>query len=117
MTGPIWIASERMFTRENGEQLRSSWLTDRFAFLAADAGLPPIRLHGLRHGARAGRATLALTPEVDMKAVQEMVDHSSISVTSDTYSTVLPEAAPTAAEVIAGPIGRRTRTDENTSST
>lgn len=111
--GPMWVESGRVFTRENGEQLRPSWVTDRFAFLAADAGLPPIRLHDLRHGA----ATLALTAGVDMKTVQEMLGHSSITVTSDTYSTVLPEVARNAAEAIAGLVGRRTGTDGHTSGT
>lgn len=109
----MWVESGRVFTRENGEQLRPSWVTGRFAFLAADAGLPPIRLHDLRHGA----TTLALTAGVDVKTVQEMLGHSSITVTSDTYSTVLPEVARNAAEATAGLVGRRTGTDGHTSGT
>ena len=61
------------------------------------AGLPPIRLHDLRHGA----ATLALTAGVDIKIVQEMLGHSSRAITSDTYTTVLPEVARAAAEAAA----------------
>jgi hypothetical protein len=44
------------FTRENGAALHPEYLTRHFERLARDAGLPPIRLHDLRHGA----ATLAL---------------------------------------------------------
>nr|WP_279496216.1 tyrosine-type recombinase/integrase [Actinocrispum wychmicini] len=58
------------------------------------AGLPPIRLRDLRHGA----ATLALAAGVEIKVVQEMLRHSSITVTSDTYTSVLPEVARAAAE-------------------
>jgi hypothetical protein len=64
------------------------------------AGLPPIRLHDLRHGA----ATLALT--ADMKVVQNMLRHSSITVTMDTCTTVLPEVALAAAEATAKIIPR-----------
>jgi integrase len=107
------IDSGRVFTRENGEQLRPSWVTGRFEHLVAEAGLPPIRLHDLRHGA----ATMALTAGVEMKTVQEMLGHSSITVTSDTYSSVAPEVAKNAAEAIAGLINRRTGTDGHTSGT
>ncbi|MGW4115078.1 tyrosine-type recombinase/integrase [Actinosynnema sp. NPDC004786] len=88
----------------------SSFVTDWFAVLAAQAGLPPIRLHDLRHGA----ATLALAAGVEMKTVREMPGHSSITVTSDTYSTVLPEVARNAAEAIAGLVTRRAGTDGRT---
>jgi hypothetical protein len=64
--------------------------------------LPPIRLHDLRHGA----ATLALAAGADMKVVQTMLRHSSITVTMDTYTTVLPEIALAAAEATAKIIPR-----------
>jgi site-specific recombinase XerD len=83
-----------MFTEPDGRALHPSDVTDLFQFLAAQAGLPPIRLHDLRHGA----ATLALAAGVDMKVVQEMLRHSSITVTSDTYTSVLTEVACDAAE-------------------
>jgi integrase len=50
------------------------------------AGLPDIRFHDLRHTC----ATLLLTKGVHPKIVQEMLGHSSISITLDTYSHVLP---------------------------
>jgi integrase len=51
--------------------------------------LPPIGLQGLRHGA----ATIALASRTDLKAIQQMLGHSSIVKTADTYTSVLPEAA------------------------
>lgn len=48
--------------------------------------LPRIRFHDLRHTA----ATLALKEGVHPKVVQEMLGHSQIAVTLDTYSHVLP---------------------------
>jgi integrase len=50
------------------------------------AGLPRIRVHDLRHTA----ATLLLSQGVHPKVVQELLGHSSITLTLDTYSHVLP---------------------------
>jgi Phage integrase family len=69
-------------------------VTGHFQHLTRQAGLPPIRLHDLRHGA----ATLALAAGVEMKVVQAMLRHSLIAVTSDLYTDVLPEVARAAAE-------------------
>jgi site-specific recombinase XerD len=44
-----------------------------------------VRLYGFRHRA----ATIALAAGVDMKVVQEMLRHSSISVTNDLCTSVL----------------------------
>ena len=54
--------------------------------LEKDAGLPRIRFHDLRHSA----ATLLLGMGVEMKIVQELLGHSSISITADIYGHVLP---------------------------
>ena len=53
-----------------------------------------IRLHDLRHGA----ATYMLAQGVSMKVVQEVLGHSQMSITADTYSHVLPELQREAAE-------------------
>ncbi|MDT8912037.1 hypothetical protein [Amycolatopsis sp. PS_44_ISF1] len=44
--------------------------------------------------------TLALAAGADMKVVQNMLRHSSITVTADTYITVLPEVAEATAKII-----------------
>ncbi|MEW1774609.1 tyrosine-type recombinase/integrase [Streptomyces sp. NPDC086777] len=54
-------------------------VTRRFVELGEETGLPPIRLHDLRHGA----ATLAHA--ADLKDIQEMLGHSSVTTTADTY--------------------------------
>ena len=78
-------------------------VTDEFHRLAFEAGLPPIRLHDLRHGA----ATIALAGGVDMKTVQAMLRHSSITITADTYTSVLPEVAKRAAGAAAAVVPRK----------
>ncbi|GGV45390.1 hypothetical protein GCM10010182_82140 [Actinomadura cremea] len=83
-----------VFTTTNGDPLAPVRLTRLFQGLVAEHGLPPIRLHDLRHGA----ATPALAAGVELKVVQDMLGHSSIVLTADTYTSVLPEVAHRAAE-------------------
>jgi hypothetical protein len=86
--------SGHVFTNRNGDPMSPGWLTHIFQRLIAEHGMPPVRLHDLRHGA----ATLALAAGVELRVVQEMLGHSSIVLTADTYTSVLPEVAHTAAE-------------------
>ncbi|MGH3156228.1 MAG: site-specific integrase [Streptosporangiaceae bacterium] len=95
--GAAWTQTGFEFTNPDGSALHPAAVTYTFEQIAYLAGLPPIRLHDLRHGA----ATLALSAGVDIKIVQEMLGHSSRAVTSDTYTTVLPELARAAAEATA----------------
>ncbi|XVQ07249.1 site-specific integrase [Spirillospora sp. CA-255316] len=86
--------SGHVFTNLNGTPISPGRLTHLFQRLIAEHDVPPIRLHDLRHGA----ATLALAAGVELKVVQEMLGHSSIVLTADTYTSVLPKVAHTAAE-------------------
>jgi integrase len=95
--GELWIDTGLVFTMPNGEPLHPADVTGQFHRLAREAGLPPIRLHDLRHGA----ATLALAAGIDRKVVQEMLGHSSEALTADTYTSVLPELQREAADAIA----------------
>jgi hypothetical protein len=95
--GALWPWADLVFTRADGRPLRPEYITRHFQRLARDGGLPPIRLHGLRHGA----ASLALAAGADLKVVQDLLGHSSIVLTADTYITVLPELARQAAEGVA----------------
>jgi hypothetical protein len=74
-----------VFTTPNGEPLNPDFLTRRFRYLVRRSGLPPVRLHDLRHGA----ATLAHAAGADLKTVQEQLGHTSIVLTADTYTSVL----------------------------
>ncbi len=57
-----------------------------FKAILKKAGLPAIRWHDLRHSA----ATLLLSTGCHPKIVQERLGHSTIGITMDTYSHVLP---------------------------
>ncbi|MFJ4964299.1 site-specific integrase [Streptomyces sp. NPDC088729] len=86
--GSACVETGRVFTRENGELLHPANVTRRFIELYEEIGLPPIRFHDLRHGA----ATLARAAGADLKDIQEMLGHSSITITADTYTSLFPEA-------------------------
>ncbi|WP_436888382.1 tyrosine-type recombinase/integrase [Nocardiopsis dassonvillei] len=83
-----------VFTAMRGGPMAPERLSRLFRRLNAASGLPPVRLHDLRHGA----ATLALAAGVELKVVQAMLGHASIVLTADTYASVLPEVAREAAE-------------------
>lgn len=53
--GDTWAGSGFEFTTDTGDLLHPAAVTTAFEMIAYLAGLPPIRLHDLRHGA----ATLA----------------------------------------------------------
>jgi integrase len=53
-----------------------------------------MRIHDLRHTC----ATLLLAQGVHAKVVQEILGHSQISLTMDTYSAVLPSVGRAAAD-------------------
>ncbi|HYT10451.1 MAG TPA: tyrosine-type recombinase/integrase [Mycobacteriales bacterium] len=105
--GAAWHESGLVFTTPTGHPVHPADVTDRFARLAAAAELPPVRLHDLRHGA----ATLTLAAGADMKIVSQLLRHSSITITADTYTSVLPQVARDAAEKTAALVPRaRART-------
>jgi len=85
--GEAWHDTGYVFTTDDGTPLHPDWITRRFRHLVVTSGLPPVRLHDLRHGA----ATLAHAAGADLKTVQEQLGHTSIVLTADTYTSVLLE--------------------------
>ena len=65
--GDTWTDSGHVFTREDGRPVRPLWVTERFRRLTAEASLPPVRLHDLRHGA----ATMLLAAGGDIKVISK----------------------------------------------
>ena len=100
--GEAWVESGRMFTMPDGSFIHPGWLTDYFERLVELSGLPPIRLHDLRHVA----ASLMLAAGVDIKIVSETLGHSDTRITRDIYQSVMPKAARDAAEATAAIVPR-----------
>ncbi|MFD7450416.1 tyrosine-type recombinase/integrase [Kitasatospora sp. NPDC059827] len=84
--GRAWPVTDKVFVREDGSEINPDYLTDRFELLCKKLGLPPVRLHDLRHLA----ATLLLGAGADLKVVQEVLGHATYVLTADTYTSVLP---------------------------
>jgi integrase len=87
-----------VFCREDGRPLRPEYVTRHFQALAMKVGLPAIRLHDLRHT----NASLALAAGIDIKVVSERLGHSTMAVTADLYTHVVPSLGREAAARIAG---------------
>jgi integrase len=83
-----------IFTTSTGRPVSQRNVSRHFHKALEYAGLPKIRFHDLRHTA----ATLLLKENVHPKVVQEMLGHSSIALTLDTYSHVLPGVGKKAAD-------------------
>ena len=94
--GDAWKDTGRIFTEEDGSLLHPGKISDLFERLVAEAGLPPVRLHDLRHGA----ATLMPAASVDIKVVSETLGHSDSRITRDIYQSVLDDLARAATEAV-----------------
>jgi integrase len=85
--GDEWNAWNLVFCTRRGTPVRRDNLHDKhWKPLLKRSGLPDVRFHDLRHTC----ATLLLTKGVHPKIVSEMLGHSSIAITLDTYSHVIP---------------------------
>jgi integrase len=84
--GPDYQDHGLVFAQPDGQPSKPSGLTNGFITLLARAGLPRMRFHDLRHG----HATHILREGVHPKVVSERLGHSTVGITLDTYSHVLP---------------------------
>ena len=75
-----------VFCHSDGSPLDPDLVTQAFERMAKRSGLPRLRLHDLRHT----HASLMLSQGIHPKIVSERLGHSSIGITIDLYSHVLP---------------------------
>jgi integrase len=95
--GDLYEDQGLVFATQRGTLVNPTNLRRRsFAPLLEKAKLPTIRFHDLRHTC----ATLLLSSNVNPKIVSEMLGHSSIAITLDTYSHVLPNMQDSAARAL-----------------
>jgi integrase len=79
-----------------GEPMHPDSLSGGWRRALRHAGLPRVRFHDLRHA----HATLMLQHGIHPKIVSERLGHSSIGITLDTYSHVLPTMQAEAAKAV-----------------
>ena len=94
LLGPAWQHNGLVFCREDGRPIDPTTVSVKLHAVLERTGLPKVRVHDLRHTA----ASLHLARGENPKVVQELLGHSNISLTLDTYSHVIPAMHVAAAE-------------------
>lgn len=85
--GEVWQENGLVFTTRMGTPIEPRNLIRHFKQVLKKAGLPEtIRFHDLRHSC----ATLLIAQGVHPRVVMEILRHSQISTTMNTYAHVLP---------------------------
>ena len=84
-----------------GTPLEPRNVNRRWDELRERAGLHWLRLHDLRHG----RATFMLAAGVPARTIMDVLGHSEIGVTMNTYTHVLMQLREDAADAIDGVLG------------
>lgn len=91
-----WVDTGLVFTTGFGTPFDPRKLLSEFKAHLAAAGLPEIRFHDLRHSS----ATVMLSQGIHPRTVMEILGHSQISTTMNTYAHVLPESRRAAAATL-----------------
>jgi integrase len=81
----LWVDTGLVFTTALGTPQEPRNVNRHFAGVLRAARLPHQRFHDLRHAC----ATLLLAQGQDLKVVQEILGHSSITTTGNVYAHVL----------------------------
>lgn len=89
-----WNPPGLVFTRTDGEPLDGTVVTHDFHRVLDRAGLFQRRFHDLRHSC----ATLLLAQGVPARVVMDVLGHSQIAITMNTYTHVIPELRHDAAQ-------------------
>ena len=102
---------EGFICRDNfGKLLSPEYVTGRFHYVITKHGLRHLRFHDLRHSC----ASLLLTNDVPMKAIQEWLGHSNYSITANLYSHLEYNAKVISAETIARVLDGEAEQQSNT---
>lgn len=87
VAGSRWVDTGLVFTSRHGTPLESGNVLRAFKGLLRKAGVPQMRFHDLRHSC----ATLLVAAGVPPRIVMEILGHSQISLTMNTYTHVSVE--------------------------
>ncbi|MFF8910207.1 site-specific integrase [Streptomyces olivaceoviridis] len=85
--GKAWADTGKVFTAEEGSWLHPDVVSKEFKRIVEAAGLPPINLRDLRHGA----AALVKAGGGDIDDASKKLRHSTIVLTADTYMSLFQE--------------------------
>lgn len=92
--GDAYQDSGRVFTYEDGRQLRPGYPSKVLDTLIGRADLPRLRFHDLRHQF----ASIQLSLGVPITVVSKMMGHANTAITADLYSHLLDDTAKQQAE-------------------
>ena len=87
VAGARWREHGLVFTTPIGTAMDGTAVTKAFHRALDSAGLPQRRFHDLRHSC----ATLLLVQGVSPRVVMDVLGHSQIGLTMNTYSHVIPD--------------------------
>lgn len=87
VSGSLWVDSGHVFATLHGRPYHAATITRAFQAALDRAGLPRCRFHDLRHAA----ATVLLAEGMTLEDVKNLLGHSSITLTSNTYGHVLEQ--------------------------
>jgi integrase len=86
LAGSRWQETGFVFTTTIGTPIDARSVIRRFHLILKTSGLPQIRFHDLRHSC----ATLLLAQGVSPRYISDLLGHSQVSFTMQTYAHVLP---------------------------
>lgn len=103
VAGSGWVMTDHVFTTRRGTPLDAATVTRCFQRGLKAAGLPHRRFHDLRHSA----ATFLLAQGFTLEDVKNLLGHSSIVLTSNTYGHVLERRQKQVAKGMDAVLGRQ----------
>lgn len=101
LAAPAWHDVGTVFDRGDGNPVAQQTMSTRHRLTCDRAGVPRIRMHDLRHTS----ATLLMERGIHPKIVADLLGHSSVTITLDTYSHVSADMHRAASESLRSVFG------------
>ena len=98
--GGSWVETDRLFTRWNGEPMRTNKPYEHLTKLSKRTGMRKVTIHSFRHF----NASALINSGVDVVTVQTALGHSTATTTLSIYSHAFESAQTRAMEAIASVI-------------
>lgn len=102
LAGTRWVDTGLVFTTATGTPLEGTSVTKRFQERLSKAGLPRMKFHELRHSA----ASLLIAQGVPLRTVMDVLGHSTVTLTANTYGHLYDEARQEAARAMDRALGQ-----------